>query len=710
MESLSPALTTTNFDGTLSALSGNGEICTTLGPTGFHEHRRDRDCRAHRTQEFVWAGRRRRGPRHRLISFGRISRTLRIDGEEGSPAHWEQRIDWAGGRILSRLRHPTGVQERVRSGVLLADNAFVAEVEVRNVGSTPHAVELRVTYRFEEAAANGRLEASTAPDAVLLTYEVEEHLGDIVFGANVADGDAAFVLGGTADGATAVVKARVEPEQALRLQVWVQWSDRAHYAFPLEVAGVRLALERHEKAWRDFWSRSEVVTGDPEVDAFRWSGLYTLRCQCTPWSTPPTLSEPYWGGGAFHDELYPMLGLLAHNHGDLSERAPRFRLATLPRAMRRARMRGALYPWSSTEDGEERDPNGLWLTERFHLGQFAVCIEALWRYARDPEQAEELYPVVREVARHFEMDVVERDANGAAGTRECVDFDESVGAVRNGVFTLSAAIASLEIAAGFAERLGVDASRVGRWRALASDLRRRLPLDRGGEVTMPGGKPLHYAVLGPVFPFEVDVRSAAAAATAAHIHEACRSAAGWKPGFSEVYEGSAWMWTAGHLAIVHALQGNAEKAWEALVSGPRTAGPFLSPNEHLDRLGAVQVPWFTTGVGGWLYAMATLVVQVDALGTILLPAVPAHLPRLTFRDLRASHGVLVSGEIAFGRIVRLGARCERTCVWRFRAPEHHLRDIALDPSRVADGWAHYDNVELDSSDRRLERRPESRRR
>src|SRR5262249_50366474 len=194
-------------------------------------------------------------------------------------------------------------------------------------------------------------------------------------------------------------------------------------------------------------------------------------------SAPPTLSKPYWDGGAFHDEMYPFLGLLSSNHAELAERIPYFRLATLPKAIERARARGALYPWSSTEFGDERDPNGLWLTERFHLGQIAVCIWMLWLYERDLNQLEDLYPVLREIARYFELNMLERDWEGRLRTRAWVVFDESVGAVTNGPFPICGAIASLEYAANAAELLELDARRIPHWRSLAAELRENLPVD-----------------------------------------------------------------------------------------------------------------------------------------------------------------------------------------------------------------------------------------
>jgi hypothetical protein len=686
-------LTPQTYDEVVSALTGNGELCTTLSPTGYHVPPELRSDKSHLTQHFVWAGRRRMGPQHPLIDFGTISRSIRVGGHEPDVEDWEQEIDYAIGVVFSRWKHRQ-LREETRSFIALADNLFCADTVLRNEDDRLHHIDFTVAYRSGEADAE--LSTGHRPDGIVMSYRLEEHLGDLFFGATISAGNGEVELNATERGAETVFTAHLEPGQVIVLTTWLHFSDRLHFEFPITPDKLEGAIDRHEAAWREFWSRSEVVTGEEHVDDFRRSSLYTLRCQATPWSIPPTVSQSYWGAGTFHDEMYPFLGLLSSNHAELAERVPYFRLTTLPQAQARARGRGALYPWSSTEYGEERDPNGLWLTERFHLGQFAVCIQYLYLYERSRIQLSDLYPVLRDLARYFEMNLLEyedgtpyspeiegRAAMGRLRARACVDFDESVGAVTNGPFTICAAIVSMEYAAHAAELLARDTDRIPLWRSLAAELRRNLPTSSPARTPMENGKsniksetyvipddkPLHYSILGPIFPFRIDVNSPLARRSAEHIHKVCRSTKGWKPGFSEVFEGSNWMWTAGHLGIVHALQGNGELAWEAVRDGPTSAGPFLSPNEHIDGDGIVQVPWFTTGCGGWLFALNALFVQVDEEGTKLLPAVPKELKNASFRDLRAEGGVLVSGEFKKGKLVSLTVRAPRPMSWRFRIPK-----------------------------------------
>jgi hypothetical protein len=698
-------LTHASYDGVMSALTGNGELCTTLGPTGFHTADLGEPDAAHATQRFVLAGRRLSGPQHPLLNMGAITRDLYLDGVLAWAEHWEQFIDWQRGVVCSTLVHDH-VREEAISCVALHCNQFLACVRLHNSGNSEREAAFLVRYAF--AYPDSILRTSANLEEGSLEYGVESHLGSVQLAAFTEDVGGGVNVRAQGGELLAEIRLRLAPGAETRIYIGLQFSDRMHYAFPMQPGEIPVSFERHREGWRRFWETSVLETGDRRLDDFRRSALYTIRCQATPWSVPPTISERYWGGGAFHDELYPFLGLLSAGHADLAERIPFFRLTTLPRAVLRGRGRGALYPWSSTEDGEERDPNGLWLTERFHMGQFALCIRHLWRYTGRRDLLEDLYPVLREIARYYASELIERDASGRLHTRPCVDFDESVGAVRDGPFTICAAAAALRIAAEAAEMLGLDADRAADWRALADGLwpampEACLPGSREAAFAIPDGKPFHYSVLGPIFPFELEVDTDRARATVRHAVAACRTAAGWQPGLSEVFHGSTWMWQAGHVAAALALQGEGSAAWAALQDGVDAAGSLLAPNEHVDRNGTIQVPWFTTGCGAWLYALHALFVQVDREGTRLFPAVPAETCNVHLRGFLADQGVRVSARMEEGRVVALTARAPAPRLWSYRIP---ARLVGADAVRGAvraldNGWLEVTDVSVGTEEASL---------
>jgi hypothetical protein len=435
-------------------------------------------------------------------------------------------------------------------------------------------------------------------------------------------------------------------------------------------------FHRHLEWWREFWGTSEVSTGDAAVDRFREISLYTIACQATPWSIPPTVTERHWGAGAFHDEFYPFVGLLASGHSALARRVPYYRLSTLHVATLRARGQGALYAWSATEDGSERDPHGHWYTERFHLGQIAAAAWLYWLYERRIEYLEDLYPVVRETARYFELQMLERDDRGSVRTKPCTDFDESAGEVRAGPFTMGAAAFALDRAAEGARRLGTDRERRATWERLAGEIRQNFAVDLAERVyAIPDGKPMHYSVVGYVVPFFCDDGSEFARSTLTAVHARTRHDLGFTPGSGPDFADSSWSWTAGHLAMCHSVLGDGDLAWDAVQTGIRSAGQFLSPNEHARRDGEPVVPWFTTGCGAWLAGLHWMFARVDDVGDHVLPAVPASLPSFSFRGLRLSRGVSVSARVLDGVAAYLSLNSPWPMSFTFEIPSRFVADV-----------------------------------
>lgn len=673
-----PELAHSNYDGVCSMLAGNGEICTTIGPTGFHTAPEAATDIAHTTQHVVWAGRRGPGPQYPLLNFGSLTCNATLDGRAVVPGEWSQSLDHSLMAVRSTARSGALVQ-RTLSCVPLHMNALLVETEFAHCDGAEHTLDVEIALHLP--AWPSSVTHSSCTDGVEIRYTYGDLMGTIRL--------LHAALGNTVDSRLRVENRTVRisargvlgGQRRAVLRALVQFSDRLTYTFPLRMEQWDDLLSEHRRQWDLILRASAIHTGNPTVDACRFMGMYTLRCQLSPWSIGPTLSEPYWGGGAFHDEMYPFFALISANLPDLAARMPYFRLTTLPAALTRGRGQGALYPWSSTEDGHERDPDGLWLTERFHLAQFSAEIWSLWLYERSAAHLADLYPVLRDIARYYENAVVESVGGGVYGTMPCVDFDESVGAVRNGPFTSAGAQAALRWAAEAATILGIDTWRSQRWREIADGLAVSICTDEdpsnGGDVFgIPGGVPFHYSVLGHIFPFRTEVFSDRARRSAMLVHDKCRSSKGWKPGYSRVYDGSNWMWTAGHLGIVHAMHNRPMEAWQAIVHGTRSCGPGLIPNEHMDRRGVVHVPWFTTGVGAWIYGLHASFAWVDETATHLASALPPEPTQTVFAKIRGAYGVTVSGECAHGALQRLTVTAPRDMVWRYSLPS----DVAMSAS------------------------------
>ncbi|MCH8275188.1 MAG: hypothetical protein IH851_10400 [Armatimonadetes bacterium] len=661
-----------NPDRPVPALIGNGELVTALGLSGYHDQSEDRTPSIE-TQEFVIAGRRLAGPHHPLIPFGRLERRLRIDGAKPIPLERFQAIHTDAAEVRTRVLYER-LLESTRTLITAHRNCLVAETRITNHSNSDVLLEWGLRYYFgaraEKRVPGVSFRVEEAGCGVAVFWETPDNLGRV----GLSSDPTAWTPMGS--GAALDVARSLGPGEEMVVCTVISFSDRIGYQEPLAPGELEAELSEHAAWWSGFWSQSEVVTGDALVDRFRHAALYALACQATPWSVPPSVSERHYGAGALHDEYYPFMALISGGWSALARRIPYFRLSTLPEAMRRAHGTGALYPWSSTEDGRERDPHGHWYTERFHLGQIAACAWTHWLYERSLSDLEQLYPVIRECAIYFEHHLLVRDDRGRLRTKACTDFDESPGAVEAGPFTMGAAVYALDRACEAARRLTRDRERRIVWDGLARELRQNFPVDlEERRYTLLGGKPLHSSIMGYVVPFFCDDGSEFAQNSVRLVYERAKTEHGWKPGFSEEFDGSSWMWTAGHLGMAAGVLGEADTAWDAVRRGPLSAGQFLSPNERLSAEGEPIVPWFTTGCAAWLAALHWMFARVDDTGDHLLPAVPESLESFRFRGLRLSRGVSAAVKVEEGTLIYLSLTAPCDTRFTFEVPVKFVKEV-----------------------------------
>jgi hypothetical protein len=686
-----------------SPLIGNGEIVTTVGPTGYHNGL----CPAEETlnRTIFWAGRRLRdardvttaiprvppeemiGPTRPLVRFGRLTRTLTVDGAGTADDDWEQTLDCDHGVVISTLNHGP-IREETRSLVCLTANVLVFHTRLENRGERPAHPTFALSYEFGDAEGHrtpdtrlhirrphpddlpfGNVEGLRSKDtdretrpphlleSLSVQYEVNEQLGEVHIG-RCPLGE----IRETEGGGRFTHQLELGAGEATDLWFWVALSDRLKYTHFPAFEQVSALLAAHERAWSDFWGTSHVEFGSPALEAIYQASLYTMRCNASPWYVPPGYLSTIWEGRTLHDEFYPFMGLLSGNYRDLAERMPNYRLLTLPVAEQRGAGWGAYYAWEATEDGEESAPYGHWTDEQFRHGVFS---EEAWRtylYTGDRDALARYYPVMRGCAEWLIYDVLTRDESGRLGTRFITDMNEVVYPVENSVFVACATIRALENGARAAELLGVDAARRGKWRRLATELRHRLPVDETGQRYRYAGNtdaPLGTSHVAMIFPFSFDVHDERAREALNQIYDSLGK------GQLRLH----WIWTVGRLATAFFYQGRADEGYEMLCRAPASVGPFMAPNEHLREEGGAYLPWLTTGAGAFVHAVHAMFVQVvDETPPILLHALPSAVRDARFEQLLASQGVAVSGRVADGKLVSLTAQSDRAMAWSFRIP------------------------------------------
>jgi len=715
-----------------SPMIGNGEVVTTVGPTGYHDGLCPLEEAPNRA--IFWAGRRLKdarnantrfprvppeeliGPTRPLIRFGRLCRTLTIDGVETADEDWEQTLDCDHGVVLSTLDHGP-IREQTRSLVCLTANVLVFHTRLssppricsplparegkgeggggRDSPPTPR-VHLTFVLQYEFGDAEGyrtpdtRLHirrphpddlpfgnvagqrsadaevASRPPhlrESLSVQYEINDQLGEVHVG-RYPEGE----ICETNAGGRFTHEIELEAGQTADLWFWVALGDRYKYTHFPDFEQVQALVAAHERAWADFWNTSRVELGDPGLEALLRSSLYAIRCNVSPWSIPCGYLSTLWEGRTLHDEFYPCIALLSGNYPELAERVPNYRLHTLPVATWRGAGRGAYYAWEATEDGEESAPYGHWTDEQFRHGKFS---EAIWRYylyTGDLAALARYYPVLRGCAEWLIYDVLVRDEAGRLKTRPITEVDEVVFPVSNSIFTACATIRSLENAARAAELLDVDAAQRQEWRGLAAELRQGLPVDQTGQryryaddATIPPG--VQHVPM--VFPFSFDVHDERARDTLTHIY--CTAASAWLE--------ANWIWTVSQLATAFFYQGRGDEGYEVLRRTLALAGPFMAPNEHYRQGEGAYLPWLTTAAGAFAHAVHAMFVQVvDEAGAIIFPALPQAVQNARFERLLASHGVVVSGEVRDGELVSLSAESRRAMVWRCHIPRRLVVD------------------------------------
>lgn len=686
-----------------SPLIGNGEIVTTVGPTGYHNGYCPAEEAVNRT--IFWAGRRLKnardtniriprvppeeliGPTRPLIRFGRLSRTLSIDGMKTNDNNWEQILDCDNGMVISILNHNT-IREQTQSFVCLTANVFIFHTQLTNLANVPSHLEFTVNYEFGDAEGSrtsdtrlhirrphpndlpfGNVEGirSLEPnlenrpphlnESLKIHYDVNDQLGEVHIGR--------YPLGRireTDTGGEFFHKIELEPNKSTDLWFWLMLSDRFRFSYFPDYERMLRLFTDHKRAWKDFWNTSHVEFGNPELEAIRKSCLYDIRCNASPWYVPPGYLSTTWEGRTLHDEFYPFMALLTGNYADLAERTPNNRLRTLPVAMHRGCGRGAYYAWESTEEGEDSAPYGHWTDERFIAGIFS---EEAWQYylhTRDLNDLARYYPVIRECAQWLIHDVIRRDELGRLGTRLIADMNETIYPVKNSLFLLCAIIRSMENAVRAAQLLNVDAAEQKRWLGYANELRQILPSNKDGYCYLGDMKvPFGPSNMAMVFPFPFDVHGGLALRTGTSVYHAIQA------GQTKLN----WIWTIGRLATIFFYQGRADEGYNVLKHAASSVGPFLAPNEQYRKDKGPYLAWYTVGAGAFTHAVHSMFIQVlDENDAIIFPALPSAIKNARFDCLLASHKVAVSGQIMNGKVTSLKTHSDRSIVWNFRVPKH----------------------------------------
>ncbi|MBR4459856.1 MAG: glycoside hydrolase family 65 protein [Clostridia bacterium] len=126
--------------------------------------------------------------------------------------------------------------------------------------------------------------------------------------------------------------------------------------------GFDACLRKHRDAWEAIWRRCEVVTeGDDEAALAMHASQYHLNCvaprHADNMSIPARgLSGQTYKGAVFWDSEMFFFPMFVHTQPEIARSLLRYRIETLPGALKKAEeygYRGAFYAWESQEGGRE---------------------------------------------------------------------------------------------------------------------------------------------------------------------------------------------------------------------------------------------------------------------------------------------------------------------------------------------------------------------
>ena len=302
----------------------------------------------------------------------------------------------------------------------------------------------------------------------------------------------------------------------------------SHESHTSHVAGLRKA---HAAWWTDFWAKSFVEIGDPELEKAYYRSLYHMGACSRDLRFPPgifgwvTTDNPAWAGDYHlnYNHMAPFYALYSANRveqGDPQDTPIldfRERGRWYAKAVFGEKMRGVHYPVgigplgiettrkSKYGGGRHSEGEGLFFGQRTNPSYCLVNIAQRWRTTRDAAYGKKVYPFVLEVVSFWEdylkweprssdlrsetrpsrlqaggaapqsgAQQVSLPEQGATGDGRYVDYNDSIhegsGKNMNPILALGLIRNAFDLALDMSGELNVDAGRQKKWRHILDHL------------------------------------------------------------------------------------------------------------------------------------------------------------------------------------------------------------------------------------------------
>ncbi|HEX4718618.1 MAG TPA: discoidin domain-containing protein [Thermoleophilaceae bacterium] len=242
-------------------------------------------------------------------------------------------------------------------------------------------------------------------------------------------------------------------------------------------------------AWGDLWDSDVVVNGQPDMQDWVRSQLYSLWSSIRAGSdnsiSPTGLSSDNYAGLIFWDAetwMYPSLLLM---HPDVADSVIEYRNKQMPEALQNAAelgYKGTLFPWNGAGTGDlaaechSVDPPHC--ETQIHLqGDIALSVWQYYLATGDTGWLRAHWPILRGIAE-FWASKAQPNSDGTWSIKNVAGPDEYSNGVNDGVFTNAGASLALRHATQAAQILGQTAP--AQWSTIADNL--RMPFDSANQV------------------------------------------------------------------------------------------------------------------------------------------------------------------------------------------------------------------------------------
>ena len=723
----------------IGPLLGNGELCCFLDEHGVMHDYPALPARA--TPRIYWAGR--RDAERALTPFGYF--TAMPSWEWMESTGWEQALDVKSGIVETTHTRGHG-SERTETLLLLDRNLFAIHKELHGIKGAP---ALGVAFHLGEELPKGLRVTGGGQDSAgaWLDYQLD---GVTTFCGRIAlwaDRPCAARFTGNAlhcqvsllgDDAVTLYLAFADDlgdDLLYRQSGWLgRHADhpqlapiiRELYQRPVtkddpvaNIAALRAWSEcdgwagvraQQARCWEAFWAVGWIDTPDaPDMQAIWETGMYATRTQLTRWSIPVAIHGNYFNGQYFHDEMAGVQALLVAGHWPLARRCAEHKLSVVPLGMQVLDGTGARGDAPSYEGGHFRmNPMGCSIYEVHASGEPPLLVRSWLRYAGMPrEELERYYPICWGAAEFFRRWMVYQGPDGHYFTGACVDFNESVPAVRNGAATVAAAIGSMRTAALLAEMLGRDAELIAQWREISDGLAGHLLSNaRGALCQYAGDDGVSFTTLRLIdtgfSPGSVAPNDPRAKKLVELLLAECKTAENWAvaashdPALAAVSQDVnnpdpvAWTWTPALLIAVLAAMGDGERAMEVVNELIRCSNAFGSLYEcKVLTDGFLSLPWFVTSSAELSASISALFIQCRDGRIDLLPAIPASWQKCAFQ-LAAEDRTTVQVTVEQGALCRLTLHSPSPAPRIVRIPARFQPSALLGTlAAEGDGWQEF---------------------